>query len=279
MDITEAIDILKQKSEQDWLEFKQEVIIYDSNNKIITTARDEFIKDIIGLANGNSNIVRKTKYLVIGADNSKFDSKGNRLLYDISHYFPSQSEITKWLNNSCSPSIVGIQCNNYNIENKNIYIISIPPSLELHETTRTLDAKGTFHEHTVFIRRDEHTVIASVEDIITLRKLKTLYRQDINNPPAIIFGAIIGIVFSYIFFNMGYFYNKSNNLNTDSLLPARIIIIVFGGIMGAWIGRVFREGNSFRYNWRYWTIREKIFNILFYIAVIAFATIMTILYS
>lgn len=60
-------------------------------------ACDELLKDILGLANGNSHFIRKTKYLIIGADNENFDEKGMRVLHDVDYKIPEQSDLVKWL--------------------------------------------------------------------------------------------------------------------------------------------------------------------------------------
>lgn len=52
--------LLREKNETDWLDFKRKWKLYDANGTLNTDERDELIKDVLGLANGNSRIVRKT---------------------------------------------------------------------------------------------------------------------------------------------------------------------------------------------------------------------------
>ncbi len=71
--------MLQMADEQDWLEYKRELKLF-SEGKVVEKARDEFIKDILALANGNSHTIRKTKYIIIGADNKQFDENGEHVL-------------------------------------------------------------------------------------------------------------------------------------------------------------------------------------------------------
>jgi len=254
-------ELLKNKKESDWLEFKRKVEMYDANGKIIPQQKDEFIKDILGLANGNSNIIRKTKYLIVGVDNATFDESGIRVLHNVNYEVPTQSEVIKLLNSACSPAVVGLECDIYPFNDTNLYIITIPPTFDIHETTRELSASGHFNKHTVFMRQDEHTVPASVRDGVAIQELKHIYRQEIANPSAWWIGAIVGC-FITLLFRVG----ESEIAQTDSIIPsfvARIIIALGGAFFGATIGWLVKEINSTRYDWRYWTKSKRIAFILF----------------
>jgi hypothetical protein len=244
-------ELLNNKKEEDRLEFKQRLEIYQSDGKISDFKRDEMIKDILGLANGNSHIIRETKYLIVGADNSKFDDNGIRALHDVSYGVPAQSEIIKWLNSACSPAIVGLECDIYPFNGVNLFIIVIPPTFDIHETTRELNASGHFNKYTVFMRQDEHTVPASVRDGITIQRLKHLHRQEVANPSAGWLGAVIGGIVTLLLWG-----GESKITQTNSNLSISAIRIVAGSIgafLGAEIGWLVQEFNSTRYAWRYWT--------------------------
>jgi hypothetical protein len=265
-------NLLRKKEESDWLDFKSKRKLYSADNTLNIEERDELIKDVLGLANGNSGIVRKTKYIIIGADDKKFDDKGTRIIYDVDYKVPSQSEITIWVNAACSPSVVGIECDFVPVDNKTLYVITIPPTFELHETIRELNAKGKFSKFTVFMRQDEHTVPASVRDGVTLEQLKILFRQEVANPPAVLFGAIIGAIVGSIFYNAGI--NATVELNEITGVLITSVIALFGGIIGAEAGWLFREWNTTRYDWRYWTNIKKVkfigaISLIFIIVIIA----------
>jgi hypothetical protein len=57
--------LLHEPKEKDWFDFKSTLKLYQSDGKLVERQRDELLKDILGLANGNSHIIRKTKYLLV----------------------------------------------------------------------------------------------------------------------------------------------------------------------------------------------------------------------
>lgn len=207
---------------------------------------------------------RKTKYLVIGADNDKFDKEGLRVTYDVDYQVPSQSDITKWVNAACDPSVVGIECDFVPVGDKKLCVVTVPPTFDLHETTRELTAKGKFSKFTVFMRQDEHTVPASVRDGVTIQQLKSLFRQEIANPPAMLFGAIVGAIIAFISYSAGYRVTIALGGITEVLVKG--FVVVLGGSMGAEIGWAFREWNTTRYDWRYWSRKKR--RVAFIIAII-----------
>ncbi|MEW6028375.1 MAG: helix-turn-helix domain-containing protein [Chloroflexota bacterium] len=247
--------LLRQKDEMDWFDFKRKWKLYDSNDALNTEERDELIKDILGFANGNSGIVRKTKYLVIGADDKQFDENGSRVTYSVDYRVPSQSDITKWVNAACNPSVVGIECDFATIDDKKLYVITIPPTFDLHETIRELNAKKKFSKFAVFMRQDEHTVLASVRDGIIIQQLKAVFRQEIANPPAILFGAIIGATIAVMFYGAGY--SATGMLEGTLRVLAKSLVAIIGAGLGAEAGWIFREWNTLRYDWRYWSRQKK----------------------
>ncbi|MCD4739344.1 MAG: putative DNA binding domain-containing protein [Anaerolineae bacterium] len=247
--------LLKSREEADWFDFKRKTRLYGTNREFNKQERDEFIKDILGLANGNSSIVRKTKYLIIGADDEKFDAEGMRVLFNVDYRVPSSSDITKWVNAASAPSVVGITCHLVSINGNNVYVVKIPPTFELHETIRELNAKGKFSKYTVFMRQDEHTVPASVKDGVTIQELKYLHRQEISNPFTIQFGAILGAATALLFWDAGY--NATEITNQITEIVGKLVVLIVGGVCGAEAGWAFREWNSLRYDWRYYSLRKK----------------------
>jgi hypothetical protein len=253
--------LLRDRNEQDWFDFKESLKLYQADGKLVEKQRDELLKDILGLANGNSHIIRKTKYLVIGADNEKFDEKGMRVLHNVNYKVPSQSDLVKWLNSAASPAVVGIETELVSYQESNLWVISIPPTFELHETTRELNASGHFQKHVVFMRRDEHTEPASVREGITIQQLKYVFRQEIANPSASWVGAIAGGVVAFIIGGA-----KVREAQLPPLLTERIVQWLFTGLgifFGANIGWFTREWNETRYAWRYMTLQKRLILIVF----------------
>jgi len=254
--------MLQMADEQDWLEYKRELKLF-SDGKVAEKARDEFIKDILALANGNSHTIRKTKYIIIGADNKQFDENGERVRYCVNYQAPTQSEIAKWLSKACSPAVVGLECEMVTYKGDSLFVITIPPTFDLHETTRELNTpNGTYREHTVLMRHDEHVFPASVRDGITIQQLKHLYRQEITNPPSIWTGAIVGGIIGFI-----------SSQATIRVIESRaqenlvlVILTVISVLFGASIGMIAKWLNETRYDWRYMTWKQRTF-LLFFIVV------------
>jgi hypothetical protein len=258
--------LLQEPKEKDWFDFKRSVKLYQSDGKLVEKQRDELLKDILGLANGNSYIIRKTKYLLVGVDDSEFDKSGTRVLYNVDYKVPELSELAKWLSSASSPAIVGLECALVPFQGVNLWVITIPPTFELHETTRELNASGHFHKHVVFMRQDEHTVPASVRDGITIQQRKQLFRQEISNPSASWVGAIAGGVVAFIIGGA-----KINSVEITPPLTERIVRWLFIGLgifFGANIGYFTREWNETRYAWRYMTLRKRILLIAFVLIMI-----------
>ncbi len=262
--------LLSRRKEEDWLEFKQELKLYKADDKVAPEARDEFLKDIIGLANGNSHIVRKTKYLIVGAGDSEFDLHGCRLLRSMDYRRPAQGEIVQWLSQACSPGIPGLECDAVSFHDSQLFIITIPPTFELHETTRPLKGSGKFNEHTVFIRQDEHTMIASTQERETLKHLKRLYSREIANPPAIWIGAVAGAISTFII--SGAFIRAPQAALSIPPVLAQILFTGLGIFFGGGTGYFATQWNENRYAWRYMTNRQRL------LLVLAAVTVLIVLY-
>lgn len=248
--------LLRERKEKDWFDFKASLRLYQSDGKLVEKQRDELLKDILGLANGNSHIIRKTKYLIVGADNEKFDEKGMRVLHNVDYKIPEQSELVKWLNSVASPALVGLESELVPFQGCNLWVITIPPTFELHESTREINASGHFQKHVVFMRQDEHTVPASVMDGITIRERKHLYRREIANPPSIWIGAFAGGVVGLI--TAG---SKIKAEQIDLSISENLFQIMFTGLgifFGASIGYIVKQFNEILYDWRYLTFRQRV---------------------
>ena len=249
--------LLREPKEQDRFDFKASLKLYQSDGKLVEQQRDELVKDILGLANGNSHIIRKTKYLIIGADDKKFDINGIRVLYDVDYKVTSQSELAKWLSSACAPAVVGFQCELVRYKNINLFVITIPPTFDLHETTRELKASGGhFNKYTVFMRQDEHTVPASVRDGITIQRLKHLYRQEIANPSSVWLGILVGGIVAFLI-GGAKIESTQANLPSSSIL-LQIIFVVLGIFFGGAIGWFILRMNETRYDWRYMSVKQRI---------------------
>ncbi len=273
MDEKLLIKLLHMRSEKDWFDFKRKLEIYQSDGNLVEIQRDELIKDILGLANGNSHVIRKTKYLIVGADNLAFDEKGMRVLHHVDYKTPEQKDLVEWLRKAAQPFIVGFESELVLFQGVNLWIITIPPTFDIHETTRELNAKGHFQKNVVFMRRDEHTEPATAREAATILQLKQLHRQEIENPSSIWIGAITGGIVSAI-------------IGTAKINASEIILETptwffqsFFGILGMFfglaIGFVAREIRATTYDWRYWQWWKRLTIIAILTLAIIIANILT----
>lgn len=148
------------------LDFKRELYeINHPDDKVKKWAWDEFIKDILALANGNVGVAGQPAYLIIGVgDKLKADS--TRDLYDVGDVGLTFQQILEKVNKACNPPLPDIRCDTVMLEGHRIFVVSIPPSPHLHETTRKIETsryKG-YSESTVFIRRAEGIFPASMAE-------------------------------------------------------------------------------------------------------------------
>jgi hypothetical protein len=157
MDVDKLRQLLRQREPEDLkLEFKRELYcIYHPERKVQNMHWDEFIKDILALANGNVGTAQQTGYLIIGVAD-KLNQHGTRDLYDVGDVKLTATQILQKVNGACKPRLPTIYCYTILFEGKRILIITIPPTPYLHETVRSLKTPNRIYpENTVFIRRKE----------------------------------------------------------------------------------------------------------------------------
>ena len=151
------------------LDFKREYKFDDPNQKVRSGQRDEFIKDVLALTNGNVGVVDQPAYLIIGAGD-ELRPDGSRELFDASRLEHTARSILDSLKSGwavCRPPLPDFVCGIIELDGNRMVVITIPPSPHLHETARTLeiiDASGKltrYSESTVFVRRGDGTYLAS----------------------------------------------------------------------------------------------------------------------
>ncbi|CAN1208569.1 hypothetical protein TUMEXPCC7403_00010 [Tumidithrix helvetica PCC 7403] len=157
-------------------DFKRQLNMVDSSDKSMKAKfQDEFVRDVLALVNGNIGTAGETAFLIVGVED-KLKSDGTRDLYDCSHITLTPKEILQKVNACCNPPIPDIQCKFIEMDSKQLFIVSIPPTPYLHETTRDLMLpNGTrYPKSTVFIRRGEEIHQATINEIDEIRKEKQL---------------------------------------------------------------------------------------------------------
>jgi tetratricopeptide (TPR) repeat protein len=154
------------------LDFKRELHkLKDADRNYAKQQRDEFIRDFLSLTNGNFNTADQTGYLIVGVGD-ELNPDGTRDLFDISNPL-TPKQILQRVNSACDPPIPDVRCETVNIDSKNIFVISIPPSPHVHKTLRDLTTPSkTYPAGTVFIRRNEEIFPATSDECDVLLKDK-----------------------------------------------------------------------------------------------------------
>ncbi|MBN1451157.1 MAG: HEAT repeat domain-containing protein [Anaerolineales bacterium] len=155
------------------LDFKQKFYeVYHSDPKVQKMHWCELIKDILALANGNVGMANQEGYLVIGVSDAR-NAYGTRDLYDVGDIGVTTQQILSKVNSACTPKLPDLHGEIIEVEGKRIYVLIIPPTPYLHETTQPIvTPKTTYHENTVFIRHKEAIAVASTDERLAIREDK-----------------------------------------------------------------------------------------------------------
>jgi Putative DNA-binding domain len=134
----------------------------------------ELTKDIIALANGNVGTAEEIGYLIIGAGD-KLGADNKPTLRNVRKPVPTRTEILQKVNSYCNPKIPDLQCEEFMVDNVNLFVISIPPSPYLYRLSKQLKPpKLEYSPHVVLIRRKdgENTYVASPDEIEAIENEK-----------------------------------------------------------------------------------------------------------
>lgn len=247
----EQLRFLLTQEESATIDFKRKPYLIDHrDNKIKSRQRDELIKDVLALANGNSIVAGDKAFLIIGADDKR-DENGARLLYDVGENSLTTQRILDIINPACSPKLEDLDTDLIEIDGKLLNVITIHPSPHLYETTRKLEpstAKGTFTEYAVFVRHNESIHVASGKERDAIAKLKNLRFSEIKNPPAAPFGAVVGATIGAI--SLGAVAEKILDKKEGAQAAGIVGGALFGGSVGFAMGGSFRDLNEIRSSWQ-----------------------------
>lgn len=246
---SEHLRALLQRDEDTLLEFKEEPYWIDHEDKSTKSRqRDELIKDILALANGNSIDAGETAYLIIGAGNKR-NSDGYRDLYDVRDNFLSERRILDIVNNACAPALEDVLSELIEIDGKWLTAITIKPSPHLYETTRKLEpstTRGSFTEYVVFVRHNESVKVASSKERDAITKVKRLRFNELRNPPAIPFGLAVGATIGGL--SVAAFGEKITGRKEGKIVGG-VVGALFGGGLGGLMGNAFKDVIEIRANW------------------------------
>lgn len=145
------------------------------------------IKDVLALTNGNVGVAHQPAYLIIGADDTLqaeamrvigaddiVQGAVPRKLYDVGTAPITRSRLLSKVNDACTPPLPDLACDLVEVSGQRLFVITIPPSPHLHQTTRRLDTstQGGYPENTIFIRRGEDTRTATMDEVEAIRQDK-----------------------------------------------------------------------------------------------------------
>lgn len=207
----EKVERLLQEQESVYLEFKQKMYqINCGKEQGEAIHKGELIKDVLSLANRNVAYIGKTSYLIIGASNDQ-DENGHREIFNITDSVPSKKDLIQLVNAYCEPPVENLESDTVVIEGKQLWVVAIPPTAHLHETTKGImteknqDSTSEIHElidkkterpwysaRTAFIRQGEHVRVATMRERVAIEKAKVAYINQRRGLKPTLLGIILG---------------------------------------------------------------------------------------
>lgn len=241
------------------LDFKRKPHQIDASDQAVRSKqRDELIKDILSLANGNAATVDQKGYLVIGADD-KLQADGSRMLYDADPAGWSPQRILQLVNSACAPPLHDIEVEMVEVNDKRIIVITVWPTPHLHETTRELiTPQAMFNKHVVFIRHSENIGIASVRERDAIAKLKQVHSTDTKKAPPVKFGALVGGIVGAFMVGAAVSQDKSNLPSRTELARKLFAGSILGTPLGMLIGWIFSGFVEVKYEWHFLSNRKRL---------------------
>ena len=155
--IQEDVEKLIYQDEYAKLDFKRQWY-WDSetDKKDLKKKKLELYKDLIALANGNEFYIKNPSYLVIGIEEKKeTPHEVHHVDFDICTL---QEEIILDINNYIKPSLVELQITKHTLEEKDIYILTIPPHSSPFILKKML--RPPYIVDALLLRAGEGTIIA-----------------------------------------------------------------------------------------------------------------------
>lgn len=187
MDISQIKRLLREV-ENPKLEFKS--AWYCNTDKLDDKGWGEFLKDIIGLANGNVGFVGRISYLIIGASDTDPEPNQQRDTFHVdeigmlSNLQKLRAITLRKLSEACSPPLSDLNIDWIRLEeNKKLLILEIPSSIDVIQLDRDLNTRGMrFQKGTVLIRLGQDISVASPTQISVLKQEYTkIYQNNIQS--------------------------------------------------------------------------------------------------
>lgn len=154
MDI-DKLKLLITKTENSKLEFKEQW--YHKSQK------NEMIKDIIALTNGNPQTVGEIGYLIIGVEDTTKKIKEVELSESVAKL---EQTVLQNINNYAAPPLTDISFDLFLVDEKKILVISIPPHNYLISLSKDLQTKNRTEKRGVTFYRERDKIAIASPDII-----------------------------------------------------------------------------------------------------------------
>jgi hypothetical protein len=115
-----------------------------------------------------------------------------------------------------------------------LFVITIPPSLHVHETTKRLETPSrTYNEYTVFMRQSDSVQIAAAADRDAMRERKQRHFNESNKVSPVLFASGLGMLAGGV---------VDPDEGAPPTVAQRIRNGAIGGVLGLWFGVVYRQG-------------------------------------
>lgn len=249
------------------LDFKSKMYELDSKNPdAVKWQKGEMIRDILSLANQNVSTVGRNGFLVLGVAD-KLPEDGPREVIGISSAIPEPKDLINKINAYCDPPLEDINCEEFEIDGKRIVVLVVPANPHVYETTDTIhvsENRRPYTERTVFIRRNEHTVVANTRERIALDRAKRSYFSRKRGIRPTWTGLLVGLLIGP---------PMVSNIAVNYLHYSRVVgfitgLIVFG-FLGAILGNLLGTFSDIFEDWSDYSLGKRILVILFFTFVIA----------
>jgi len=261
----DKLKLLISQNENAKLEFKEQW--YHKSQK------NEMIKDIIALANGNPQTVGEEAYLIIGIEDKIKSIKGVNLSKSIAEL---EQEVLQNINNYATPPITDISFDDsFNINGKKILVITIPTHNYLISISKDLQTKRTERRSSAFYREGEMISIASPDIVREFDKqykiLDRLDEYEIKSDRDDIV-EIDGLMYQNDILTIDYTYEEAKDYAQRLRLggyrdwrlptPEELLVLATDLNIGisykrAYIRNEFAQNISNKYNAKFWTSDEE----------------------
>lgn len=232
------LEQLLTQQESGFLDFKQEFYKLDTGaDEARKREKHELIKDILALATGNPSVAGETAYLVFGASD-KTGPDGSRTLRTVNENVRTRESLLQIVNDACAPPLDDLRCEFVSVAAHQLFVITIPASLHVHETTKRLDTpRRTYNKYTVFMRQGDRVQIAAAADRDAMRERKRQRFAESTKAPPVLLGAVVAAL-------IGWIGGSEREAAPDDQVHPPVTCVLtsaFSGLTGALLGAVYRE--------------------------------------